>query len=290
MKELKDSIALVTGAGSGIGRAIALMLARKGCHIILNDISRESCEQVAREVMVLGRESRVLIYDLTEKKEAEELCHKALGLFGRIDILVNNAGIAVSGRLEDIPLDDWDRIINLNLKAHIYITRLLVSQMIARGRGHIVNIASFAGVWGPGYLLPYATTKFGVVGFSEALAAQLYSAGVGVTVVCPMFVRTPLIKSVVVPGDAETQSSFSRASDRVYDYFCVTPERVARKVVRAIRRNRLFLVTHIGSYLIIWGRIFFPKTFYRINGWITDRILPKPKREGTKQDRDRKAA
>ena len=275
MKYLKDKIALVTGASQGIGREIALALARAGCHVIVTARLKPDLEDTAQEIERLGRRAHVIAAELADRSQIEVMCRQALDVFKRVDILVNNAATRVSGRLEEISVEDWDRMIAVNLWSYIYTTKLLLPQMIERGEGHLVYLSSVAGFWGQGLMLPYATTKFANVGFAEALAAQIRSSGVGVTVVCPAFVKTQIFDTYRVVGSDETQASVSRAREWIRSHWVMPPERVAEKIVRAIRRNRFFLLTHPETRLLLWGKGIFPGFFARLNSWITDRLLPR---------------
>lgn len=275
MKDLRDKIALVTGASRGIGRETALALARAGCHVVLTATSKPGVEETAREIERLGRRSQAIAADLSHRSQVEAMCHQALQSFGRVDILVNNAVTGGSARHEDISIEDWERMMAVNLWPHIYTTKLLLPHMLERGEGHLVHLSSLAGIWGPGLMLPYATMKFAIVGFAEALAAQVRSSGIGVTVVCPAFVKTQIFDSYAVAGSDEARAAVSRARDWIGSHYVMKPERVGQKIVRAIRRNRFFLLTHPETRLVLWGKALFPGFFARLNSWITDRVLPR---------------
>ena len=275
MRDLKDKIALVTGASQGIGRETALALVRAGCHLIITSRSKAGLEETAQEIEKLGGRSQIIVAELSDRSQIEVMCRQALDFFKRVDILVNNAATRVSGRLEEISVEDWDEIIAVNLWGYIYTTKLLLPQMIERGEGHLVYLSSVAGFWAPGLMLPYATTKFANIGFAEALAAQVRSSGIGVTVVSPAFVKTSIFDSYNVVGSDKTQASVSRTREWIRSHWVMHPERVGEKIVRAIRRNRFFLLTHPETRFFLWGRAMFPGFFARLNSWITDRVLPR---------------
>lgn len=275
MRDLRDKVALVTGASRGIGRETALALARAGCDVAVNARSKPGVEQTAQEIERLGRRSRAIVADLSDRAAVEAMCNQAVDYFGRVDILVNNAVARVTGRLEEIAIEDWEPLIAVNVWAYIYTTRLLLPPMLERGEGHLVYLSSLAGLWGPGVMLPYATTKFAITGFAEALAAQVRSSGIGVTLVCPAFVKTHVLDSYSVAGSEEAQAAVSRAREWIRAHYVMEPERVGEKIVRAIRRNRFLLLTHPETRLVLWGRALFPELFVRLNRWITDRVLPR---------------
>lgn len=274
MRDLKDSVALVTGAGSGIGRATALELARSGCDMVLNDLRAEALVEVERSIVSMGRRAVSIPADVSSRDQAEALCRRATEAFGRVDILVNNAGVGVTGRMEEMPLEDWEWIMGINVWAHIYTTRALLPQMLKRRQGHLVHVASGAGLLASGSLLAYSVTKFAVVGMAESLAAQLRSAGIGVTVVCPAHVRTGIVEAARYRGseaDVASNMSFGRkAIERGMD-----PEVVARKIVKAIRKNRFLLLTHPWFRFVVLLRVLFPQSAVRVNAWFTDRLSPR---------------
>lgn len=276
MKDFKDKIALVTGAGGGIGREIALELARKGCHVILNDITQPRLNEVGREIEQLGRRSHEIIADLSKRSEVERMCEEALAWLGRVDILVNNAGIATSGMINDIPLDKWEEIFNVNLWPHIISTRILLPKMKERGEGYFVHISSASGLWGQGFTPAYTTTKFAVVGFAESLAAQARSCGVGVSVVCPSFVKTDLMKSSIEAGHVYGDPGMKSRAPQLAQRFVrigMSPRRVARKTVKAIQKNRFLVLTDVPTRVMYPLRSLFPQLFHRMNSWITEKIF-----------------
>jgi short-subunit dehydrogenase len=275
VRALKNKIALVTGASQGIGRETALELARAGCPVLVTARSKPALEQTAQDIEGLGRRSQAIVADLSYRSQVEEMCHRAIDAFGRVEILVNNAGAQWGGRLEEMSIEDIESMIAVNLWPYIYTTKFLLPQMLERGEGHLVYLSSLAGVWGVGLSPPYVTSKFAIVGFAEAIAAQVRSSGIGVTVACPGFVRTQIIDSYQVIGGEATQAAFSRARHWVGSHYVMKPERVAEKIVRGIRRNRFFLLTHPESRLLLWSRAMFPGFLARINSWITDRVLPR---------------
>ncbi len=195
--ELSGKVALVTGAGAGIGRAIALRFAQEGAHVIVNDIRREDAEKTGEEIRELGARALPVHADISSGQEVETLVESGVGHFGGIDILVNNAGIGGSSILvQDMPAEEWERVIAVNLNGPFYCSRAVIPPMIGRGGGKIVNIASIAArrmsnMGGAGY----TASKYGLVGFSHHLAFELASYGINVNVICPGATLTPLVES-----------------------------------------------------------------------------------------------
>ena len=217
MRDLRGKTALLTGASSGLGPHIARRLRDEGAKLVLSARSEAALNQVAEQ---LGR-SRVIVADLSRKREAERLAEEA----GHVDVLISNAGVPASGRLVTYDVSEIDRAMEVNLRAGIVLARLLAPAMIRRKSGHIVFMASLAGkVPAPGLTL-YNATKFGLRGFGLARREELWDSGVGVSVICPSFVSAAGMW-------AETGL---RANPVVGE---VRPQEVADAVVTAITRNR----------------------------------------------------
>jgi 2-hydroxycyclohexanecarboxyl-CoA dehydrogenase len=194
--KLAGKTALVTGSGRGIGRAIALALAREGCQVGIADVLPASAEAVATEVEALGVKGLALPVDLTRRAEVDGMVGQALAQFGQIDILVNNAGWDRMGLFLDTDEDTWDRIIAVNLKAMLYVSKAVLPSMVARGTGKVVNIASDAGRVGSSGEAVYSATKGAVIAFSKALAREMARHRVTVNAVCPGLTETPLLQSL----------------------------------------------------------------------------------------------
>jgi len=194
--KLSGRTALVTGAGRGIGRAIALALAREGCQVGVADILPGSAEATAAEVEAVGVKGLALPVDLTSRAEVERMVTQALAQFGQIDVLVNNAGWDRMGLFLDTDEDTWDRIIAVNLKAMLYVCKAVLPQMVARGGGKVVNVASDAGRVGSSGEAVYSATKGAVIAFSKALAREMARHRISVNVVCPGLTETPLLQSL----------------------------------------------------------------------------------------------
>jgi 2-hydroxycyclohexanecarboxyl-CoA dehydrogenase len=194
--KLAGKTALVTGAGRGIGRAIALALAREGCQVAIADILAAEAQDVAAEVEALGVKALALPLDLTRRSEVEGAVAEVLAQFGQLDILVNNAGWDRMALFLDSEEDTWDRLIAVNFKAVLYTMKAALAHMVVRGSGKVVNIASDAGRVGSSGEAVYSGTKGAVIAFSKALARELARHRVTVNVVCPGLTDTPLLQSI----------------------------------------------------------------------------------------------
>lgn len=201
-KSLHGQTVLITGAGGGFGQAMIRQFLQAGSHVLLSDLDLRKLMQAADEVVAgmgdakpPGKILGFAAADLSQVEGCDALYRAATAITPRIDILVNNAGIGIFGPFMAIPQAKWERLIQINLLAPMRLTAAFLPSMIARRSGHIVNVASVAGLVGTPNLSPYCTAKFGLRGFSEALAAELRPYKIDVTAIYPFFARTPILQS-----------------------------------------------------------------------------------------------
>jgi len=190
--ELDKHVAIVTGAGRGIGRATALELAGMGADIVVAEIDRANADRTAGEVKGLGRRALVVPTDVTSRKDLAAMVERTRAEFGRIDVLVNNAGIYRAAATLDVTEEHWDAIMTINAKAVFFATQAVLPVMIAQKRGVIVSLASLAGKIGSKTNLPYNASKAAVVSMTKSLALAHAADGIRVNCVCPGFVETDM--------------------------------------------------------------------------------------------------
>ena len=193
MTALHGKVALVTGAGRGIGRAVALMLAQSGCRVILSARTVEQLQAVEREIKDHHGAACAVSADLTDDAAVEKLAAESRRIFGSVDILINNAGWGKRSPVAKAKLDDWDQTFRLNLRAPMMLARELLPDMIANGAGAVINIGSVSGKTGEANGAAYSATKFGLIGFTQSLYEEVREHGIKVSVILPGFVDTPLI-------------------------------------------------------------------------------------------------
>jgi NAD(P)-dependent dehydrogenase (short-subunit alcohol dehydrogenase family) len=194
--ELEGQVAIITGAGRGIGRATALELARMGADIVVAELNRENAERTASEVRGLGRRALVVPTDVTSRKDLGTMVEQTRAEFGRIDALVNNAGIYRAAETLDVTEEHWDAIMNINAKAVFFTTQAVLPTMIAQKRGVIVSLASMAGKIGSRANLPYNASKAAVISMTKSFAVAHAGEGIRTNCVCPGFVETDMWASV----------------------------------------------------------------------------------------------
>jgi NAD(P)-dependent dehydrogenase (short-subunit alcohol dehydrogenase family) len=246
--EFSGSVAVVTGAASGIGRACAVRFAQEGADVVVSDINEDGLKSVAAEIESLGRKALAVRTDVAVEQEVLDLVDASIDWQGHCDLFMSNAGIGVGGAPQAIPQEEWDRILAINLHSHIWTIRRLLPHMLERGSGHLVHTASSAGTLGFPMLIPYCVTKFGVVGLCESLAAYVHDRGIGVSVVCPLLVATNIFeRSWNYPEDGVDRRQDETFQQMIRDFFRqqgLPPERVAEDVVGAVKENHLYVFPH----------------------------------------------
>jgi NAD(P)-dependent dehydrogenase (short-subunit alcohol dehydrogenase family) len=196
VSRLAGRVAVVTGAASGIGEAIALAFAREGADIVVADkVDETRAHKVLTGVAEYGRRSLFVRTDVADEASVTAMAETALAHFGKVDILVNNAGIFTEALLENMSVEEWDRVVNTNLRGTFLCTRALLGQMLERGDGRIINIASQLGQIGGAAVAHYSASKAGVIGLTKALAREVSSRGVLVNAIAPGPIETPLLES-----------------------------------------------------------------------------------------------
>jgi NAD(P)-dependent dehydrogenase (short-subunit alcohol dehydrogenase family) len=232
---LRDRVALVTGGGRGIGRAVSLALAREGAHVAVTARSAGEVEAVAAEVRGLGRQAVALPGDVTDRAQVDAVVAAAAEALGPIHVLVNNAGMAVSAKLVDTDDALWDQHLRVNLTGAFYMSRAVLPGMLAARSGRIVNVASIAARQGFPYIAAYAASKHGLLGLTRALAMEVVASGITVNAICPGYVATDLTWASARRIEARTGRSYDDALQSLAAFSpqrrLVEPEEVAALAV-----------------------------------------------------------
>jgi 3-oxoacyl-[acyl-carrier protein] reductase len=194
--KLEGKVALVTGGAQGIGRAIALALAREGAKIVVSDINLEKAEETCGELAAMGREAMAVKGNVADGKDAEMMIQKALDQFGRLDILVNNAGITRDQVLLRMKEEDWDLVLGVNLKGAFHLTKAVLRPFLKQKGGKIINLASVTGQMGNAGQSNYASSKAGLIGFTKSVAREYASRNILVNAVAPGFIDTAMSQAI----------------------------------------------------------------------------------------------
>ena len=229
-------VAIVTGAATGFGRALAEELRSRGARVVLSDL-RPAVEEVARS---LGNGARGVVTDVRDPEAVGALVEGALQREGRLDLMINNAGVLVAGEVRDLGLDDWELALDVNLRGVVHGVRAAYPVFVERGGGHLVNVASLSGLGPTAGFVPYAAAKHGVVGLSLSLRTEAAALGVRVSVVCPGPMATGIFRSARALGPA------GEDLERRLPVDPLPVERGARIALRGIERNRA--VIPVGGY------------------------------------------
>ena len=247
---------LISGAGAGLGEAMARRFAAEGWQVLVADLDEDRARTVAE---TLGGNGHVLTMDVTKETDWAAAVDQVKSEFGSLDVLINNAGVAVGGTLEETSMADWRWVIEIDLMGVVMGCKAFAPVMREQGKGHIINVASFAGFAAAPGINAYGTAKAAVIAMSEMLRAELVDAGVHVSALCPAFVRTRLTETMRAPDD-----SYNRRVERWMDRSGVSAEDVAEVVYRAVRKPRFMLLTHSNTRWIWRLRRWFPEWYFRL--------------------------
>jgi len=251
--ELRGKRCLITGAASGIGRATAIAAAGEGAELFLTDRNGEGLERVAAEIRDAGGAvSHTAVVDLVDHEAVVAYAGEVHAIAPSMDVVMNIAGISTWGRIEQLEHEHWRRTIEINLMGPIGVLECFVPPMIEAGRGgHVVNVSSVAGLFGLPWHAPYSASKFGLRGVSEVLRFDLRKHGIGVSLVCPGAVKTPLVGTVEIVG-VDRDSPKMRRLIALFERRAVSPEKVAEKILDGIQRNRYMVFTSPDGRFLHW--------------------------------------
>ncbi len=194
--KLKNKVCLITGAAQGIGLATGLRFAQEGAIVICGDIKPEAVDAAAAQCRALGAESLGLVLNVTDRAQVDAVVAEVLARYGRIDVLVNNAGITRDARLQKMSLEQFDQVIDVNLRGVFHCAQAVADTMVAQGAGVILNASSVVGIYGNFGQTNYAAAKFGVIGFTKTWSRELGPKGVRVNAVAPGFIETPILATI----------------------------------------------------------------------------------------------
>jgi len=253
LTSLKERIAVVTGGASGIGRALALLFAREGAHVVVADLDEAGMAETVTGVAQAGRRGLAVKTDVSHLADVQALADRAFAELGAVHVVCNNAGVALWGGLESVSHQDWEWAMGVNLWGVIHGVEAFVPRMVAQKQpGHVVNTASMAGLIASQGLGVYNTTKYAVVGLSETLQKDLRGHDIGVSVLCPMGVNTRIrqsernrpatLRNATAAREGAPVAREGTPVELIGRY--LPPEHVAERVLRAIYANRLYVITH----------------------------------------------
>ena len=249
MKELKNKIGVITGAASGIGRSFSVALAKEGMNLSISDIDMEGLEEIKKEIEQLGVKVIASKCDVSKYQDFQNLAKEVYSKLGDVDLLINNAGIAIFKPLLDLTLEDWKKNLDINLWSIIHSIKVFLPKLLEKNSGHIVNVASIAGIIGSTEPFPYVTSKFAVVGLSEALYSELSEQGINVSIIVPSYIKTNIFynspmefpKKVVEKLEKEKLEELRAQIRKDFTSKSSNPNRVVKKFIQGIKNNTLYI-------------------------------------------------
>jgi len=263
--DINGAVTVITGGGSGIGRALALEMAREGADIVIADLNEQGAEETAEEARALGRRALGIRCDVAHEAGVTALVHRVEQELGQIDIFVSNAGVLLGGPLERVTDDDWRWIMDVNFHAHVYAVRHVLPHMLQRDRGYLVHVASAAALIHTGTNIPYHVSKAAVLALAQGLAIDLKARGanVGVSCVCPEVVNTNLPERSFEAGQArralsaDEQAAHNEVAEAMKLRMArrgLPTEEAARAIVAGIKEGRFLIFTHERTQEIVVRR------------------------------------
>jgi NAD(P)-dependent dehydrogenase (short-subunit alcohol dehydrogenase family) len=271
VSRLSGNRAVITGAASGLGRSLATTLAAEGWKVGIVDIDDAGAGETLELVTRAGGSGETFHADVSDPEEVKAFADHFFESWGGVDLLVNNAGVVSAGTVGDIPLADWNWIFGISFFGMLYGCHEFIPRMRAQGKGHIINIASAAGLLCLTDMAPYNTAKAAVISLSETLKMELGQDNISITVACPMFFRTNLLSDMRCTDDWErewAQSTFDNAR--------MTSDEVARRIVEAAGKNRLYVIPQLSGRVFWLLKRLMPETNYRVYRLLNSGGMLKP--------------
>jgi NAD(P)-dependent dehydrogenase (short-subunit alcohol dehydrogenase family) len=265
VRDLRGKRCLITGAASGIGRATAIAVAQRGGVLFLTDVQAEALDQVAGEIRAAGGTvAYAKATDVTDRDAVAAMAAEIHEAHGSMDAVMNIAGVSTWGTIEQLGQEDWRKMIEVNLMGPIGVLEAFVPAMIeARRGGHVVNVSSAAGLFGLPWHGAYGASKFGLRGVSEVLRTDLRRHGIGVSLVCPGAVRTPLVATVEIRG-IDREAPVMRKLIERFERHAVSPEHVAARIIAGLQRNRYLVFTSTDIHALYLVQRYIPPLYWRV--------------------------
>jgi len=268
IKRSHNASAVVTGAGSGLGRAFALELAQRGGRVVCADVNHDAASETVHHILAAGGLACAVSCDVSELKAVEDLALAAEAwLQGPVDLVINNAGVATGGQsIGDVPMEDWHWVMGVNLWGVVHGCHVFVPRLKQSGRGGIINVASSAGFAAAPAMGPYNASKAAVVALSETLLAELAGTGISVSVLCPTFVATNIIRN------SRGHEALLSKAQQMMDKAGMSAEKAVKICLDGFDRNEFYILPQVDAKLLWRIKRLIPHSYHRGLGWLNNRI------------------
>ena len=265
MKQLQNKLALVTGAGSGIGQATAVALSDAGARVIVTDLQEQSAMATADQIRARGQQAESRQLDVTRLEDMSALASDVEQSHGPLEILVNNAGIAVAGLFLDVSMENFTKLMGINLMGVVNGCHAFLPAMVRSGRpAHVVNIASMAAYTSAKRMSAYCTSKFAVLGFSECLRAEMAPHGIGVSAICPGMIKTNIVNAGIFEAPDMDIEEKRKDIVALYEKRNYSADKVARKIIGAVRKNRAVVPITPEAWIAYYAKRWTPWVISRL--------------------------
>ncbi|PIP38207.1 MAG: short-chain dehydrogenase [Desulfobacterales bacterium CG23_combo_of_CG06-09_8_20_14_all_51_8] len=270
MKRFPNKRVVITGAGSGLGRALSIEFAGMGWRIGIADINDAGAKETLKLVEQAGGKGETFHADVTAPNVVKAMADHFFSMWGGVDILVNNAGIAIGGAVGDVPLTQWNTIFDVNFWGMLYGCHEFIPRMKAQGGGHIMNVASAAGLLCLTNMGPYSVTKAAVIALSETLRVEVAPDNIGITAACPMFFNTGLL------DDMKSTDPWIVEVARTAFQVGHPADLIAKKLIKAVAKNKLYAVPMFFGKALWWNKRLTPNLYYNLTAWLNRHGWMKP--------------
>lgn len=280
MKEFKDKVAAITGAGSGIGQALALNLAGQGCHLALADLNESGLQETANQARRAGVRVSSAVLDVSDRQAVFAWAETAASEHGQVNMVFNNAGVALSGTVAALSIEDYEWIMNINFWGVVYGTKAFLPLLEASGEGHVINISSVYGLTSQPMMSGYNASKFAVRGFTESLRQDLELSRSCVTSTCvhPGGIKTNIAKAARVSDSVRelTGASDEQTLEKYEKMFIHTPEMAAETILKGVRKNKRRVLIGADAHMFDWAARLAPagyqKLFTKATEWFSKNV------------------
>ena len=268
MKNLNGKVAVVTGTGSGIGRATAIELAKEGCQLAISDVNEKELEATRQTIEAMGTKVHAKVLDVADKKAFHDYANDVAEEFGQVNIVINNAGVAISATLENTNYEDFEWLMNINFWGMVYGSKAFLPHLKKSGEGHICNVSSVFGFMAPAGMGAYNASKFAIRGYNETLRAELdiEDCGVSLSSIHPGGIKTNIARDARL--DQETLDDLGMDRAKAHATFTsiamTTPEGAAKTIVKGIKKNKMRILIGFDAHVIDWATRFTPILYRKL--------------------------